>query len=130
MHGHGTMKSPNGSLYTGIWINNKRNRKGTYLFSNGNKYMEIVEGKKHGKGKFIKKDGDIYDGDWFRDKKHGNGKFISEHNNYVYDGQWYEDNLMVVEKLIIKMVIPMTVNGKIIRDMEKVHLHVQMEINT
>ena len=37
-------------------------------------------------------------------------------------------DLMVVEKLIIKMVIPMTVNDN--RDMEKVHLHILMEINT
>ena len=32
---------------------------------------DFVNGEKHGKGKLVTFDGDVYEGDWTHDKRHG-----------------------------------------------------------
>lgn len=50
----------------------------------------INHGKKHGQGKFIRSNGDVYTGYWINDKMEGNGKFTWTSGN-TYDGQWMND---------------------------------------
>jgi hypothetical protein len=65
---HGTdisFEYPNGDVYVGDW----------------------VRGKKHGRGKYTRKDGTIYLGDYENDHKHGQGKCTWSNGN-VYVGKW------------------------------------------
>jgi len=55
------------------------NNGATWTYTGG-----ILNGKKHGKGKFVTSDGIVYEGDWVNDKQHGKGKFK------VPDGADYE----------------------------------------
>lgn len=47
--GSGTMTYPNGRVYKGEWLNDKRHGEGHEIYSNGNVYEgEFVEGKADG----------------------------------------------------------------------------------
>ena len=68
---------------------------GTMQYTSGNTYTgPFVNGKRHGKGKFVWKEekwkGDTYDGDWVEGKKHGKGKYTYASGN-TYDGDWTND---------------------------------------
>eukprot|EP01036_Dinobryon_divergens_P003343 gene3343-4400_t len=51
---------------------------------------DIVDGKRHGKGKFIERNGSIYNGEWKYDHKDGPGdqKYA---NGDIYVGEWKAD---------------------------------------
>lgn len=50
---------------------------GTFYYGNGERYVgEILNDKRHGKGKLYYPNGDIYDGDWENDQKVGQGKRV------------------------------------------------------
>lgn len=58
------------SVYKGQKLNNQRNGKGTFIYS----------------------DGGSYDGFWFENKMHGFGKLFYEDNSLAYEGNWFEDH--------------------------------------
>eukprot|EP01031_Cornospumella_fuschlensis_P039314 gene39314-47851_t len=45
------------------------------------------KGQKHGRGKTVFGNNEIYEGEYFEDKRHGYGKYTYD-NGEVYDGQW------------------------------------------
>ena len=53
---------------------------------------EILNGKRHGKGKYTWSDGSFYEGEWKDDRKDGNGK-QSHPDGSCYDGGWKDDKM-------------------------------------
>jgi len=51
----------------------------------------ILNGVKHGKGKVVWSDGDIYEGDWVNGNEHGKGKMVWA-NGDIYEGDWVDGN--------------------------------------
>ena len=67
-HGLGIQAWQDGSIYQGMWADDKAN----------------------GKGRLIHADGDIYEGEWKDDKAHGQG--VYKHTDGAeYNGDWKED---------------------------------------
>jgi hypothetical protein len=50
----------------------------------------LVDGKRHGEGKYTYADGDVYKGEWRDDKRHGQGKYTFA-SGVVYEGAWRDD---------------------------------------
>ncbi len=146
-HGNGTIIWKNGDKYVGEWQNGERTGKGTYYFQSGQKYVgdflkskfhghgfetypetdpsniasyvgELMDGRKHGNGTIIWKNGDKYVGEWqngsrtgkgtyyfksgqkyvgdfLNNKKNGHGLLTYPENDpngqVSYDGEWKED---------------------------------------
>ena len=64
-HGKGTEISPNGRKYTGDWLKNQRTGKGTHTWPSGDKYTgDYVDGKQNGKGTHTWPNGNTYTGDF------------------------------------------------------------------
>ena len=64
------------------------NCKGTFTYSNGNKYLgEWTGGKKNGHGILIYADRTLYIGKWMSDKRHGQGTYTTS-NGTVNKGMW------------------------------------------
>eukprot|EP00899_Mesostigma_viride_P002232 jgi/Mesvir1/12009/Mv00312-RA.1 len=62
-------------------------------FLNSDKYIgDWLDGKPHGKGKYVWADGSQYDGEWKSGKKHGYGKYTWT-SGATYEGDWV-DNCM------------------------------------
>jgi len=66
-------------------------------YDNGSYEGEIVDGYRHGKGKYTWADGSEYEGDWVKGKKCGFGIYRSYSKNekdgstylsYIYEGEW------------------------------------------
>lgn len=56
-------------------------------FHNGTYIGEIYDGLKHGKGKMIFSNSDVYSGSWQQNFFHGKGKMIYS-NKSIYEGDW------------------------------------------
>ena len=70
----------------------KERTKEKLTFEDGSIYAgEIVDGKPHGKGKYIQSDGLVYEGDFYAGKKTGKGKMIC-YNGAVYEGDFVDGN--------------------------------------
>jgi hypothetical protein len=90
-----------GEVLEGEWLNGLLHGRGTYIFSNGDKYVgEFKEGKKHGRGIFYHLEddqwkGDKYVGDYKDDKRSGQGtytyaggdKYVGEYRDGRPNGQ-------------------------------------------
>ena len=86
-----TIKYPNGSIYTGDWLNQKRIGFGKLVFENGDVYEGEFDGNPSGKGKMTYRNGDVYEGGWkkFEDEKKSSIRF--GHGIMIYkDGDFYE----------------------------------------
>ena len=68
--GKGTVKYPDGSVYSGKIFSEKKTGEATLTFANGDTYKgQFLDDKKHGNGKLTKADGTIsYEGKWWFDK--------------------------------------------------------------
>ena len=87
-HGRGILVWPEGSKYSGYWVNDKANIKGKLIHSDGDIYEgEWLDDKPHGKGIYIHKDGTIYEGEWKQDKQDGIGK-EKWPDGAFYEGQY------------------------------------------
>lgn len=85
-----TLNLPEGA-YEGQVRDGKRHGYGTMVYRDGSRYTgNWVEGKRHGLGIMVYNDGSIYGGDWIDDKRHGKGIIISR-NNESYSGTWVND---------------------------------------
>ena len=115
-HGRGIQLWPDGSKYTGYWINNKANKKGILIHKDGDIYegewlddkadgfgiYSHIDGAKYegywkddkqeGKGKEIWPDGNSYEGDYVAGNKQGKGKFIWS-DGAVYEGEFMNNNI-------------------------------------
>ena len=111
-HGNGKWFNADGSYYTGVWEDGtvvsstemvtssekvtgvKRER---VEYDNGSYEGEIVDGLRHGKGKYTWSNGSEYEGDWVKGKRCGFGVYKSYGKNevdgttfmsYIYEGEW------------------------------------------
>ena len=65
---------------------------GKYVYKNGDIYEgEWKNGKKEGKGTLCYSNGDKYEGEWKRGKREGKGIFYYKQNKKKYDGEWKND---------------------------------------
>ncbi len=120
-HGNGKYIYADGSYYTGVWENGDiidstkidhpapsyasesvKPAAGAKIermeYDGGDFYEgEIVDGYRHGKGKYTWADGSEYEGDWVKGKKCGFGVYRSYSKNekdgstylsYIYEGEW------------------------------------------
>jgi hypothetical protein len=77
--------------FEGDMVHGVKHGNGKYIYADGDIYEgEWKDGKKHGNGKYIYANGDIYEGEWKDDKQHGNGKYIYA-NGAIYEGEWKDD---------------------------------------
>lgn len=72
-----------------VTIEDPADKKGVIIESPG--YVgETKEGKKHGKGKLVLRNGDVYIGAWKNGKRSGQGVYIYS-SGIKYNGQWKND---------------------------------------
>ena len=77
--------------YKGDFLNNKREGKGIYIFSNGDKYEGHYKNNlKEGFGIYSYKNGDIYEGNFKNDKYEGKGVYKYS-NGDIYEGEYKKD---------------------------------------
>lgn len=58
----------------------------------GTKYEGyMLDGMRHGKGKFYYKEGSYYDGEWRNNKMHGFGTLYYPNGTIAYEGEWKND---------------------------------------
>ena len=89
-HGQGTlhMKSYH---YSGQWTNDKITGFGKITWPKGNPGLyyegQLKESKYHGHGKFIFRNGDVFDGEYSKGIRNGLGKEIKT-NGDIFEGTW------------------------------------------
>lgn len=65
-----------------------RSKNETVSYKDGSVYTgEVMEGKRHGKGKMTWPNGDVYEGDWREDRRTGKGKYYFSNGN-VFEGDY------------------------------------------
>ena len=70
MDGHGELKWKDGKMYTGNFVNDKREGQGTFIWADGRQYIgDWKAGKQHGIGTYISKDGQEKQGEWANGRK-------------------------------------------------------------
>lgn len=76
---------PNGAVYTGEWVGEKRDGYGVQNWPDGAVYQgQWQDDKAHGYGKFVHTDGDIFEGEWMHDKAHGQGTYYHEDGSKIH----------------------------------------------
>jgi hypothetical protein len=92
MHGQGTRRNVDGSIYTGQWKNGFQDGHGEWRDAAEGAASESFigewkAGKKHGFGVYKFKNGDMYEGDWANGKFQDRGKYIYA-NGDEFQGIW------------------------------------------
>jgi hypothetical protein len=97
----GTYLWTNGDMYTGQWVNDRKNGCGTFYWRNGDKYIgEFENDLRHGFGTYIKVvNGSIqncpncttYAGEWKNGLKHGTGRCYDFAGRLIYEGPFEND---------------------------------------
>ena len=83
-----SLKYTNGDLYEGDVVNGKKHGKGKYTYAAGGFYEgDYADDKKHGKGKYTSANGNVYEGDFADGRYNGRGKYTSV-NGDVYEGDF------------------------------------------
>lgn len=86
--GHGTYVWSNGQKYVGGWRNDQLDGQGEWATSEGDRYTgSFHEGKRAGKGRMVYANKTEYNGDWQDDLPSGQGSFKFS-NGDVYEGQF------------------------------------------
>lgn len=79
--------------YIGHWQGNKRHGKGRHVHLNGDIYEgEFVEDVRQGYGKYTFASGETYEGEWQNDLMHGKGR-ITFKNGSAKSGTWVEGKM-------------------------------------
>lgn len=80
---------PNGDMYVGEYMENRRHGIGTYVWGGeGNMYIgSWVNGQRAGWGRMVFADGGRYLGNWRHDKQNGEGRYTYP-NGDTYSGCW------------------------------------------
>ena len=100
VHGSGSLTLPDqGKIVEGEWRNDKMvsqsrvidipkiTGQGVLVLADGRYEGSLVEGKQHGQGAFVYKDGSRYEGSWEKGYYHGKGIMIYKNGNR-YEGDW------------------------------------------
>ena len=86
-----TIQYSDGCIYTGEVVNGKRHGKGRITWPSGDIYEgDWKDDKCTGKGKYTWPNGDVYEGDFVADKFTGKGKKVWA-NGDIYEGDWKGD---------------------------------------
>ena len=90
-NGQGTFIATNGGKYVGEYKDGQPNGQGTYTWADGDKYVgEHKNGKRNGQGTYTYANGGKYVGQYKDDQRHGQGTdSLSNGNKYV--GEWKDD---------------------------------------
>ena len=81
LHGQGEFTST-AFRYKGEFRDNKKQGRGTYIWSNGNRYEgDFVDDEPSGRGKFVFASGDQYEGEYARGAFNGKGVFVSKNGD-------------------------------------------------
>lgn len=87
-HGHGELIWANGQRYRGAWVDDAPQGKGAMRFANGDQYDgELVAGEPQGKGKMQFASGDSFDGQFSRGNPAGLGVYRWA-SGQTYEGPW------------------------------------------
>lgn len=93
MNGRGICHWPDGTWYDGEWSGMKRAGRGVAFHryqSSGDTYEgEVLDGERHGHGKYTYADGSTYTGLYQKGLKHGAGVLLT--TTHVYRGTWKEN---------------------------------------
>jgi hypothetical protein len=87
--GKGTWVDPNGSVYTGGFVDGVRHGFGKYKYTSGASFTgTFVDGVRTGKGTYISQGGDVYDGDWLNNFQTGFATFKSGDGSMEFEGEF------------------------------------------
>jgi clan AA aspartic protease (TIGR02281 family) len=76
VNGHGTLRFPNGEVYTGDFLDSRRSGEGTYAWPDGRKYVGTFrEGLPNGRGTYTLPNGEQYVGDFQDNRRTGQGVY-------------------------------------------------------
>lgn len=91
--GYGVLTSKDGTLYSGVWKNDKLNGSGSFTHtSTGCKYEgDFLNGKFDGIGKYFWPDGSIYEGEFKESKLEGKG-FFKDPTGQIWSGKFSGDS--------------------------------------
>lgn len=96
-HRRGTMRYPNGSVYTGQWKNGIMHGNGTMRWNDGSWYAgQWKNGKRTGYGTYRWPNGDRYVGGWKENTMFGRGTMYYN-GGRVMEGIWKETTVMARE---------------------------------
>ena len=90
------MPYPEGDHYEGEYFEGKFHGKGKYVRKDGLIYEgEWKSGRPHGKGVMTYADGGQYEGEWKDGQKHGTGRrsWLDSDDMVEYDGDWKNDKM-------------------------------------
>ncbi|XP_028846916.1 alsin isoform X2 [Denticeps clupeoides] len=99
-HGRGTMKWPDGRVYTGMFKNGLEDGFGDHVtpnktFNRSDRYQgHWKEGRMHGFGTYRYASGDVYEGSFQENQRHGHGMLSSGKrscSSSVFVGHWQRD---------------------------------------
>ena len=92
-HGHGVFENPGkGSRYQGGWVDGKRHGQGELVLRDGSIYQgDFRHGTKAGIGKQTYPSGNYYEGNWQNGVKHGHGTMYWVAEKQKYEGDWVSD---------------------------------------
>lgn len=120
MNGKGTFTFPDGREYYGVWSDNILISLKSYSWKDLGKYdgetrgtiegyghsewkkNDWIDGMRHGNGKYIFPNGDVYEGNWENDKFQGEGKMLYA-NGDVYEGSWDKGYMSGIGKYMCKL---------------------------
>jgi hypothetical protein len=114
---------PTGDVFCGQSIDNNRNGKGTYIWSNDNFYSgDWISSERTGKGIFIWQNGDRFDGSFYKGDRAGMGKYIFNDGS-IWEGNWQGTNFSGIGKQTSKngtITEGLFENGKLIKSKETI----------
>ena len=103
MHGLGKMTYANGDVYEGEWDANFMHGLGKMTYANGDVYEgEFTHDNRQGTGKMTYANGDVYEGEFTHDNRQGTGKMTYANGDDVYEGQWFNDRMVVYNVIIAR----------------------------
>ena len=86
----GAIKLANGTVYTGQWLNGKRDGYGKNVLLDGHTYeSQWVKGMRQGFGKCKSASGKVYEGEWLKGLPHGHGT-LSLPDGFLCEGNVHE----------------------------------------
>ena len=89
--GKGTYYYPDGDMYEGNWLNDKKNDYGIYVWSYGDKYEgNWFNDKMQGYGTYYFQSGSKYEGEYLDGKRNGYGTYYYT-NGGIYEGEYLND---------------------------------------
>ncbi|CEL94544.1 unnamed protein product [Vitrella brassicaformis CCMP3155] len=101
-HGKGKILYPDGSIYSGEFVNNKRHGRGFLFGADGTRYVgDWYEDEKHGEGKEVRVDGSVYIGQFRSGLRHGKGALTWKDGN-VYQGDFKDGSAEGFGRFVFK----------------------------